>query len=119
MRAVASPSFTSSKMKLMFELMLKCVEQSMRFFENKNSDFLMLEMKETFGRITNDVFATTHFGVECDSLQDRNNAMFLMGERGVDFGGFWIKFRYVLIQMFPNITRVSLINLPSYICVHT
>ncbi|GLH10658.1 Cytochrome P450 9e2 [Gryllus bimaculatus] len=37
------------------------------------------DMKDFFTRFTNDVIATTAFGIQCDSLRDRQNAFYVMG----------------------------------------
>nr|AVL92872.1 CYP450 [Locusta migratoria] len=87
MRTTLSPAFTTSKIKNMFVLMTEIGQQmvthlSERIAEHKGSsgeDVLTMEMKDFFTRVTNDVIATTAFGVRVDSLSDPNNTFYTMG----------------------------------------
>ncbi|PSN30024.1 Cytochrome P450 9e2 [Blattella germanica] len=92
MRATLSPAFTSSKMKTMFVLISDCCKQLVDFLEenqhksvpgcniSKENEMMVLELKEFFTRYTNDVIATTAFGVGVDSLKQPNNEFFVMGQ---------------------------------------
>ncbi|KAF2899550.1 hypothetical protein ILUMI_06624, partial [Ignelater luminosus] len=86
MRATLSPSFTSSKMKMMYGLMKDCSRQFVDYYQ-KQGGFVEMEMKDAFSRYTNDVIATTAFGIVCDSLKDQNNDFYLMGKDASDFNG--------------------------------
>ncbi|KAF5271171.1 hypothetical protein FQR65_LT17686 [Abscondita terminalis] len=79
MRATLSPSFTGNKMKLMFALMSECAEEFTRHFQNLNQNLVVVEMKDICTRFTNDVIATTAFGVKCNSLDDKKNQFYAMG----------------------------------------
>lgn len=78
LRALMTPTFSSGKLKAMEILVEQCGQQLGTFLQNesnKNSrgdKCIELEMKELFGRFTLDVIATCAFGVQCDSLKDRN-----------------------------------------------
>ena len=50
-------------------------------------NILAVEMKDLFTRYTNDVIATTAFGIECDSLSNPKNEFYEMGKVVTDFGG--------------------------------
>ncbi|KAJ3645297.1 hypothetical protein Zmor_022963 [Zophobas morio] len=89
MRTTLSPAFTSSKMKYMFTLISQSGEQFVNHFLKKDENLITIEMKDTFTRFTNDVIANTAFGVECDSLGDRENEFYLMGKEITNFRGFW------------------------------
>nr|QTM97433.1 Cytochrome P450 [Sitophilus oryzae] len=80
MRATLTTSFTSSRIKTMFELISEAAENYIKYFLNKNSKVVEIEAKETFSRYTIDVIATTSFGVKVDSLGDKNNEFFRMGK---------------------------------------
>ncbi|KAF2899551.1 hypothetical protein ILUMI_06625, partial [Ignelater luminosus] len=86
MRSTLSPSFTSSKMKMMFNLMKNCSKQFVKHY-HKESGIVTLEMKDAFTRFTNDVIATTAFGIDCDSLTNPNNEFYLMGKDASNFTG--------------------------------
>ena len=107
MRATLSPSFTSSKMKYMFTLMSQNGEQFVKYFLKKNENVVTVEMKDTFTRFTNDVIASTAFGVECDSLGDRTNEFYLMGKDATDFSGFWKNISFLVYMLAPKLGKVS------------
>ncbi|KAK9752568.1 Cytochrome P450 [Popillia japonica] len=72
MRSTLSPSFTSSKMKIIFSLMTECADNYVNYFL-KQKNPIEIELKDTTTRYTNDVIATVAFGVTCDeeSYRDR------------------------------------------------
>ncbi|KAJ8928367.1 hypothetical protein NQ314_019098 [Rhamnusium bicolor] len=80
MRSILSPSFTSSKMRSMFVLMLECADNFVQNFLKEDKEMIKVEMKEIFTRFTNDVIATTAFGVKVDSIAEPNNEFYLMGK---------------------------------------
>lgn len=104
MRTILSPSFTSSKMKIMFELISETSEQFVNHFYKKSRQ--TVEMKDVFSRLANDIIATTAFGVKCDSIADPNNEFFLMGKEISDFSGFWKILRLTTIGIFPKFAKV-------------
>lgn len=88
MRATLSPAFTSSKMKAMFVLISECAKQLTEHYETLAGDALYdLELKDTFTRLANDIIATTAFGIQCNSLKDKDNDFYLMGKDITDFSG--------------------------------
>ena len=107
MRSTLSPAFTSSKMKYMFTLISQSGEQFVKYFLKKNEDLIIVEMKDTFTRFTNDVIANTAFGVECDSLTDKDNEFYLMGKEATNFSGFWISIRFLVVMLMPKVFQVG------------
>ena len=81
LRATMSPTFSSGKMKHMFEIVH---EQAKNFvvhcekFYDKKEKF---DIKESFGRYTMDVIASSAFGIECRSLQKENAIFATMAEK--------------------------------------
>ncbi|XP_012256435.2 cytochrome P450 9e2-like [Athalia rosae] len=86
MRSIVSPVFTSSKMRGMFELISECAD-NLASYLLKQPRPLTLEMKDVFTRYTNDVIATTAFGIDVDSLENAENEFYLMGKDATYFGG--------------------------------
>ncbi|XP_069676306.1 cytochrome P450 9e2-like [Periplaneta americana] len=121
MRSTLSPAFTSSKMKMMFKLVSDCCQQFVNFldgcYENtpakdyiiqKDGDMLILELKDFYTRYTNDVIATTAFGLGVDSLRQPKNEFFTMGQQASNFGAL----RIFLFFLMPRVLQrlgVSLI----------
>ena len=109
MRATLSPAFTSSKMKFMFSLISQSGEQFVNFFLKKNQELITVEMKDILTRFTNDVIANTAFGVECDSLGDRENEFYLMGKEATDLSGLWKNlklFGYILVPRLATVNSI-------------
>jgi len=50
-------------------------------------NILVVEMRDLFTRYTNDVIATSAFGIECDSLKNPKNEFYEMGRDVTNFGG--------------------------------
>ncbi|ENN74073.1 hypothetical protein YQE_09335, partial [Dendroctonus ponderosae] len=111
MRATLSGSFTSSKMKNMFHLMNGAAENFVNFFLSKNEELIEVEMKNTFTRFTNDIIATTAFGIEVDSLKYPNNDFYLMGKRTTDFSSLSRRLRFFAFLMVPKLTKFLRIGL--------
>lgn len=85
MRSTLSPSFTGSKMKILFLLMRECAERCNEYFLSKGEE--EVEMKETFSKVANDIIASCALGVECNSLKDDKNDFFLKAKDLSNFSG--------------------------------
>jgi cytochrome P450 family 9 len=112
MRSTLSPSFTSNKMRIMYKLIEECALQFVEYFQNQSEDVVELQMKDAFTRYTNDVIATTAFGVKCDSLKDKTNKFYMMGKDASDLGGWKILkfFAYGLSPTLARLFRVKVIS---------
>lgn len=77
MRATLSPAFTGSKMKQMFQLVVECSEETIKFLKQESMNKqLVPEMKDLFTRFTNDVIATAAFGIEVNKYIEYLNSNF-------------------------------------------
>ena len=66
MRSTLSPTFTGSKMKQMFQLIVECGEEMSKFVKSKTDrkKRYVPEMKDLFNKFTNDVIASLAFGIK-------------------------------------------------------
>lgn len=103
-RGVLSPTFTSSKLKTMFGLITKCATQFIDYID-KQGGCVTLEMKDTFTKVTNDIIATTAFGVTCDSFKDPENTIFVMGKDASNLNGFLISLKFFVAAISPSLAR--------------
>lgn len=104
-RALLSPAFTSSKMKAMFVLMLDCAKQYGDYFATIPEDKRTLELKDAFTRYTNDVIATCAFGVNVDSIRERDNTFYVYGREGTSFGR-WQSIKFFLVRSSPWLCKL-------------
>lgn len=107
MRATLSPAFTSSKMKFMFSLISQTGERFVKYFLDKQEHVITVEMKDVYTRFTNDVIANAAFGIECDSLGERNNDFYLMGKEATDFTSFLKSIKFIVFMTCPKLLKVS------------
>lgn len=92
-------------MKIMFVLMEECALQFVDFFKTQTSKSIEVELKDVLTRYTNDVIATTAFGIKCDSLKDKNNEFHEMGRDLTNFRGIR-SLKFVLYSISPLIMKV-------------
>lgn len=103
-RSLLSPSFTSSKMKIMFTLMSECAMDFAKFLLTL-PDKSDINTKEAFSKYTNDVIATCAFGIKIDSMKDPTNKFYVFGKDATNFlGARAIKFLF--IRTFPSLGRI-------------
>ncbi|KAF2888386.1 hypothetical protein ILUMI_17787 [Ignelater luminosus] len=106
MRSTLSPSFTSSKMKILFGLINDCAKQFVKYYEEQNENVIQLEMKDTFTRFTNDVIATSAFGVTCDSIRNPDNEFYLNGKIALNFGeGIKGMLKFLMATLSPKLAN--------------
>lgn len=104
-RSTIGPFFTSSKMKFMFTLISECAEKYIKHLEVTRSDIIDLDLKDVFARFTSDIIGTIGFGLEVDSLKDRNNEFFKMGQKLINVEGIRA-LKLMLYVTFPTIAKV-------------
>lgn len=97
-------------MRAMFCLMKDCGRRFSEHLSKKNEEVVSVEMKELFSRYTNDVIATSAFGVTCDSLENPNNEFYLMGKQTVNFS-FSIILKFFGHAISPALMKVPIIVL--------
>lgn len=74
LRVKLTPAFTSGKLKAMFPIINDCADVLLKFveknFENSRNIF---EFRDLFARLTTDMISSVAFGIENDSINDREN----------------------------------------------
>ncbi|XP_064540304.1 cytochrome P450 9b2-like [Drosophila montana] len=93
MRNTLTPVFTAAKMRSMFGLMndsfAECMEHLDKMAETavKPGEGFELELKEVCNRLSNDLIATTAFGLKVSSYKTPNNEFFQIGQAVAFFRG--------------------------------
>lgn len=70
MRIKLTPTFTSSKIKMMFATINAVADELCRYIEPHAKSSSVIEFKEILARFTTDVIGNCAFGLECNSLKD-------------------------------------------------
>ncbi|KAK0428157.1 hypothetical protein QR680_010642 [Steinernema hermaphroditum] len=77
MRSVVSPTFSSGKLKLMHDAIYKRVKTLAEVLVEKSVTVGELDIYDEFQALTLDVIGHCAFGVECNSLQNREDAFYV------------------------------------------
>ncbi|KAF5280488.1 hypothetical protein FQA39_LY18053 [Lamprigera yunnana] len=110
MRTTLTPSFTSSKMKIIFQLLSDCALEFTKHFERQNQNVYNLDMKDAFTRFTNDAIASVAFGLHCNSLEERNNEFYENGKNITSFKGFRFLI-LILNSICPKFVKIFQVSL--------
>lgn len=73
LRSKSTPTFTSGKMKTMFQIINKCAEQMNDYIDEISSKNMPLDIKEIVAKYTTDVIGSCAFGLDCNSFKDPNS----------------------------------------------
>ncbi|XP_014218046.1 cytochrome P450 9e2-like [Copidosoma floridanum] len=104
-RALLSPTFTSSKMKQMYELIVECARNFNDYLaEQPRSALAMVATKDLFTKYTNDVVATSAFGIEVNTLKDPNNDFYVLGKEATNLEGLQ-SLKFFLARAFPQVMK--------------
>ncbi|KAJ8973165.1 hypothetical protein NQ317_007506 [Molorchus minor] len=107
MRSLLSPTFTSSKIKMMFVLMVECAENLVQHFSKQEGDILTVEMKDAYTRCTNDIIASAAFGIKVDSLKEPNNEFYVMGKKSTSINSFSKTVQVVICSLWPRLYKLT------------
>ncbi|KYQ60380.1 Cytochrome P450 9e2 [Trachymyrmex zeteki] len=105
-RNLLSPSFTSSKMKIMFTLMSECAVDFVKFLSTSQADKGDINMKDVCSKYTNDVIATCAFGIKINSMKDPTNKFYIYGKEASNFRGIVRSLKFFFIGTFPRLGRI-------------
>uniref|UniRef100_U5EWP7 Putative cytochrome n=1 Tax=Corethrella appendiculata TaxID=1370023 RepID=U5EWP7_9DIPT len=105
-RNILSPLFTGSKMRLMFSLIAQYCDKIMNtLLTNANGSAKEFEMKDIVTRFGNDIVASVAFGLEVDSLKNRDNEFYVNGKKMVKFDG-WPGIKLLLASVCPRLLKL-------------
>lgn len=109
-RSVMSPTFTTGKIRRMFEHFNKCGADLVEFIKSLpvgSPGKRDIVVKEAFSRYLVDVIGATAFGMETNSLKDPNSMFYKMSKKQSEFS--LMKLAKAILFMFaPFVTRLGL-----------
>lgn len=104
LRQKLTPTFTSGKMKMMFDSLLVCSDYMIDYMKKTVQDGQDLDSREILASFTTDVIGSVAFGVECNSF-DSSKSDFRIRGRSM-FTGNWLSGLRIFIASFsPEISR--------------
>lgn len=109
-RSVMSPTFTTGKIRRMFEHFNHCGGNLVEFVKSKpvtSPDSHDIVVKEAISRYLVDIIGATAFGMETNSLKDENSVFYKMAKRQSEFS--MLKMLKVIVAfLVPFLTRLGL-----------
>lgn len=103
MRSTLSPAYTGSKLRGMFDLIQSIAQQAAEYLKS-NELGKDLDLRDFLSRFANDVIVSTAFGFEINSLVDRNNLFFKMGQSVSDLSNF-VLMKVIFLTRFYKFAR--------------
>nr|XP_022915731.1 probable cytochrome P450 6a20 [Onthophagus taurus] len=104
MRVKVTPTFTSGKMKTMFNTLLECGVQLEEFIETFHKNKKDLDIKEILACFTTDVIGSCAFGLECNSFKNPK-AEFRSYGRKLFESSLKFRVRNILTMISPSIVK--------------
>lgn len=99
-----TPTFTSAKMKSMFEIVDMIGDKLAGVVQNDAKSSEQIEVHELLARFTTDVISNVAFGLESKSLENSDSDFRKYGKKVLDFNGLdFLKFFFTC--SFPNMSR--------------
>lgn len=102
LRNKLTPTFTSGKLKVMFPIVVQVADKFIERIEIESKATGQLEIKDILSRFTTDVIGKTAFGIECNSLEDRETKFYTYGLRAFSKVNF---VKRILTANYPNLAR--------------
>lgn len=103
-RVKLSPSFTSGKMKMMFEIVNTISDKFISVIDKDLKISSNLEMRELLAKFTTDVIGNVAFGIDSNCLENPNSEFRKYGKRLFDLSAFEL-LKFFMSAEFPNFSR--------------
>ncbi|EDV35889.1 uncharacterized protein Dana_GF12249 [Drosophila ananassae] len=106
MRNTLTPVFTAAKMRSMFTLMNDGFGECLQYLGAQSSKKgFEVDMKVLFNKLSNDVIATTAFGLKVNSFDNPANEFYQIGQslvfsRGIQF------FKFMMFILMPKVFKI-------------
>ncbi|XP_045448629.1 cytochrome P450 9e2-like [Melitaea cinxia] len=102
MRTTLSPAFTSSKMRKMMPFMTDISANIIEYLQDHvNED---IDVEDLMRRYTNDVIASAAFGLQVNSVKDKDNEFYKSGQNLFHFNVYQ-RFIFFMSATFPKVTK--------------
>ncbi|KAL3280183.1 hypothetical protein HHI36_017683 [Cryptolaemus montrouzieri] len=102
LRNKLSPTFTSGKLKMMYETMIDCTKGLYQVMDQEVGK--PVDIKDILGRFTTDIIGSCAFGLDINSLENPNSEFRIKG-RPLFHRDFLGNLKQLLLILMPNIMR--------------
>lgn len=104
LRAKLTPTFTSGKIKMMFQTMADCGVILEKYIEENIAGKEVVDIKEVLGRFSTDIIGSCAFGLDCNSFEEPNSPFRVYGKKVFDPTALDVALVFFTIS-YPNICR--------------
>lgn len=104
LRGKLTPTFTSGKMKMMFETVVKIADVMEKQFAKDSDVSGTVEVKESLAKFTTDVIGNVAFGLEMNSINDPDAPFRTMGKKIFQLGAN-TQIKILLMTTFRTLAR--------------
>ncbi|KAJ8913650.1 hypothetical protein NQ315_007367 [Exocentrus adspersus] len=104
LRSKLSPTFTSGKMKMMFQTMVDCGLILEKYIEEDVANKKVVDIKDVLGRFSTDIIGSCAFGLECNSFKEPNSLFRVYGKKVFDPSIFDLLKGFFSV-LFPNLAK--------------
>ncbi|XP_023310269.1 cytochrome P450 6a2-like [Anoplophora glabripennis] len=80
LRAKLTPTFTSGKMKMMFQTMADCGVILEKYIKDEVAGKQVVDIKDILGRFSTDIIGSCAFGLDCNSFEQPNSPFRVYGK---------------------------------------
>ncbi|KAF2897837.1 hypothetical protein ILUMI_08338 [Ignelater luminosus] len=84
LRAKLTPTFTSGKMRMMFQTLVDCSTGLVNVMDKFVMEKQAIDIKEIVGRFTTDIIGSCAFGIDCSSLKNPDSEFRQYGKKFFD-----------------------------------
>lgn len=99
-------TFSGSKMRYLFHVINVCAESTIHFLNEKTKNGpYRFETYNFFTKLTNDLIASTAFGIEENSFKNKGNEFYRLGLKMNKFGIEFF-FKWMLFSVAPKVAKV-------------
>ena len=110
LRVKLSPTFTSGKMKMMFQTLVECGHELGSILEKSANNEEIIEIKDILARYSTDVISSCAFGIQCNCLKNPD-AEFRQWGRKLFAPSLRFSVILFIASIFPSLLRVLKVRL--------
>lgn len=116
LRTAVSPAFTGVKMRAMLSLAVDVIKNRLEYLQQNATATAVYNMRDLNMRIIGDTIASCAFGIEVNSIRDRDNDFFESGSKMGDFTGLkgLTFFAYGTMPKLMNLLQVKMFKDEEY-----